>query len=91
MAYSPFFLMFMRRPHSPIELQTEVPTVASPTNTEEFVEEVSERMRTAYAFVREHLKCGFDRAKQRYDSRIKTVRFNVGDLVWYYMPKYGAA
>ena len=90
MAYSPFFLMFMRRPHSVIELQIETPTLASPETTEEFVEEVSERMRTAHAFVREHLKCGFDRAKQRYDARIKSMQFKVGDLVWYYMPKYGA-
>jgi len=55
-AYSPFFLMFMRRPHSVIELQIETPTLASPGNTEEFVEEVSERMRTAHASVRENLK-----------------------------------
>ena len=51
-----------------VELQTETPTLASPGNTEEFVEEVFERMRTAHAFVCENLKCGFDRAKRRYDS-----------------------
>jgi len=84
-----FFLMFMRRPHSVIELQIETPMLALSQNTEEFVEEVSERMRTAYAFVREHLKFGFDRAKQRYDSRIKSMQFKVGDFVWYYM-QYGA-
>ena len=82
--------MFMRRPHSVIELQIETPTLASPGNTEEFVEEVSERMRRAHAFVRENLKCGFDRAKRRYDSRIKSMQYKVGDFVWYYMPKHGA-
>ena len=49
-----------------------------------------ERMRTAHAFVRGNLRCGFDRAKRRYDSRIKSMQYNVGDFVWYYMPKYGA-
>jgi len=42
MAYSPFFLMFMRRPHSEIELQIKTPMLALSENTEEFVEEVSE-------------------------------------------------
>jgi len=83
-----FFLMFMRIPHSVIELQIKTPTLASSKNTEEFVEEVSELTRTVYAFVREHLTCGFHRAKRRYDSRIKSMQSKDGNVVWYYMPKY---
>jgi len=36
--------------------------------------------------VRDHLKASFDRNKKRYDSRVKSSHFDVGDFV-YYVPK----
>ena len=83
--FSPFFLMFLRRPRSTIELQLEMPSPAAPETTGEFVAEVSECMRQAYAVVRKELKSGFDRMKKRYDGHVKTACFKAGDLVWYYV------
>ena len=44
-------------------------------------------MQQTYAVVREHLKASFDRNKRRYDSRVKSSHFDVGDFVYYYIPK----
>ena len=44
-------------------------------------------MRQAYAVVRESLKANFDRSKKRYDARVKSAQFKVGDLVYYYVPR----
>lgn len=85
--FSPFFLMFLRRPRSTIELQLETTSPAAPESADEYVTEVSECMRKAYAVVREELKCSFDRMKKHYDGRVKTACFNVSDFVWYYVPK----
>ena len=79
--FSPFYLMFMRRPRGVVELQIDAPTEAAPESEEQYVNEVSDRMRTTYALVREQLRCGFDRAKKRYDARVKAARFSEGDLV----------
>ena len=44
-------------------------------------------MREAYAVVRSQLKCSFDRARKRYDRRVKETNFQVGQFVWYYVPR----
>src|SRR5271165_1563468 len=43
-------------------------------------------MRTAYELVSEELQCAFGRAKIRYDSRVKAIRFEVGQYVLYTNP-----
>src|SRR5271165_1478714 len=40
-------------------------------------------MRTAYELVSEELQFAFGRAKTRYDSRVKAIRFEVGQYVLY--------
>jgi len=37
--------------------------------------------------VRDHLKASFDRNKKRYDARVKSSHFGMGDFVYYYVPK----
>ena len=43
-------------------------------------------MRLAYSLVREQLRACFDRAKKRFDERVWTTRFTVGDFVWHFIP-----
>ena len=71
----------------PIELQVEKPTDAAFETDVEYVELASERMRVAYGIVRNHLRATFDRAKKRYDSRVKTAKFAEGQFVWHYIPR----
>jgi len=85
--FSPFYLMHLRRARVPIELLIGTPSEAAYESEDTYVTAASERMRQAYALVREQLQAGFDKAKKRYDSRVKTARFAVGDFVWYFVPR----
>ena len=44
-------------------------------------------MRQAYTVVRESIKANFDRSKKRYDARVKSAKFEVGNKVYYYVPR----
>jgi len=85
--FSPFYLMHLRRVRVPIELLIGTPSEAAYESKDTYVMAASERMRKAYALVREQLQAGFDKAKKRYDSRVTTARFAVGDFVWYFVPR----
>ena len=85
--FSPFYLMFLRHPKMPIELQIAKSTAAAIESQDEYVELASQRMREAYDIVRSQLKTSFDRAKKRYDCRVKTASFKEGQFVWYYIPR----
>ena len=47
-------------------------------------------MQKAYRIVNEQLKATFDRAKRRYDQRIREVRLKLNSYVWFYCPKLHA-
>jgi len=84
---TPYYLLHLRHPRAPIELMIEKRTQAAVNSTEEYVEEVAERMRLAYSAVRHGLKASFERCKRRCDARVKTTRFQEGDMVFYYVPR----
>ena len=86
-SYSPFYLMFGREPRTGLDLLLETPTERFSTNLDDFTEEMSHRMQKAYQLVGDHLGTAFDRAKTRYDSRVKETKFKEGDLVWYFCPR----
>jgi hypothetical protein len=44
-------------------------------------------MRIAYALVHELMQLSFDKAKRRYDERVKSCLFEVGQRVWYFCPR----
>ena len=85
-SFSPFYLLYMRHPRTPLELAIETPTEAAIRSDSEFVEETSQKMRQAHNIVREFIKTGFDGAQRRYDARVKAVQFK-GHFVWYFIPK----
>ena len=58
-----------------------------PSNPVDYVEHVALRMKTAHRIVQESLDCTFGRAKQRYDARVKPLKFTIWDLVWYFCPR----
>jgi len=84
--FSPFYLMHLRRARVPIELLIGTPSEAAYESEDTYVTAASERMRQAYSLVREQLRACFDRAKKRYDERVKTTKFAVGDFVWHFIP-----
>jgi len=48
---------------------------------------MKQRMRDAYDLVFEQLQSVFDKAKRRYDPRVKFCRFTVELRVWYFCPR----
>jgi len=78
--------MHLRRARVPIELLIGTPSEAAYESEDTYVTAASKRMRQAYSLVREQLRACFDRAKKRYDERVKTTRFAVGDFVWHFIP-----
>ena len=87
--FSPFYLVFLREPRVGIDLFLDRCEPAY-RDTDEYCEKVQERMQKAYQVVGEHLKATFDRAKRRYDQRVREVRFKLHEYVWFYCPRLKA-
>jgi len=85
--FGPYYLMYLRQPRVPLKLLIEKPTPAAVQSTDEYIQQTEDRMRQAYTIVQESLKANFDRSKKRYDDRVKSAQFKVGDLVYYYVPR----
>jgi len=67
-SFSPFYLMYLRRARTPIELLYNLPLETQYENEDAYVSEASERMRKAFQVVRKQLNANFERAKRRYDE-----------------------
>ena len=78
--------MFLREPRVGIDLflDREDPGFQ---DTDEYSAIVHERMQKAYQLVRVQLKATFDRAKQRYDQRVRSVHFPLNSYVWLFCPR----
>ena len=87
--FSPFYLVFLREPRVGIDLFLDKSEPAY-QDSDEYAETVREKMQKAYSIVGDQLKATFDRAKRRYDQRIREVRFKLNSYVWFYCPKLHA-
>ena len=85
--FSPFYLMFAREAHIGIDLVTDVNVNVFEGPTADYVSLTKDRMRVAYALVQELMQLSFDKAKRRYDERVKSCQFEVGQRVWYFCPR----
>ena len=84
--FTPFYLMYLREPRVGIDLLLDREEPAY-QEFDEYSEKAKERMQIAFQIVEEQLKFTFDRAKRRYDSRVKAVQFKVGDFCYFYSPR----
>jgi hypothetical protein len=85
--YSPFYLLFLRDPVTSIDICLKQPLAALPMDLDEYTEQMLTRITEAYKLVSTQLRCAFGRNKKRYDARVKEVRFQEGDFVWFFSPK----
>ena len=85
--YSPFYLMFGREAKTNLNNLLEIPDDEREATPESYAKEVTHNMAQAYDIVCKELNCKFERAKQRYDARVKPVQFKVGQFVWFYCPR----
>lgn len=86
-SFTPFFVMFNREAKIGIDLVSDLDSNVFEGPVAEYVSLMRERMHEAYAVVHECMKSSFERAKLRYDSRVKSCRFEVGERVWYVCPR----
>ena len=64
--------------------------IVSPESTpayDDFVEDVRDRMVTAYDIVRQNLGSAAQRNKRYYNLRVRPAKFHEGDYVYYYNPR----
>ena len=79
--YTPFFLMFGRQPHMPLDIIYGVP----PDYTQEHCEyatKLRKTMETAYHLARENMQTAAIRQKEHYDLKVHGDKFIPGQLVW---------
>ena len=79
--YSPFFLMFGRKPQLPIDLSCGTASKER-KYVNEYVTDLQSSFRRAYQEVRKSVSDAQEHQKQRYDQQNSSVCYEVGDLVW---------
>ncbi|KAK3093626.1 hypothetical protein FSP39_018280 [Pinctada imbricata] len=78
---SPYFLMFGREPHLPIDISFGLHREHPRTSLTKYVENMKERLRTSYKLASEAAKKAQDRQKEHYDLRARGAVLEVGDRV----------
>ena len=72
---------------APVDLINDAHETPAPVSYASYADEMGDRMREAYALVREHLKVAAERNKRTYDLRVCTRQYKVGDWVYYFNPR----
>lgn len=85
--YSPNFLMFAREVNTPADIVYRVVAPEQEPAYDDFVESVKEKMVYAYDVVRENLGVAAERNKRYYDLKVRPIKLQEGDLVYYYNPR----
>lgn len=84
--YSPFFLMYGREYRTPLDLTLNVADATRQVEID-FVEQLQDRLREAYTAVNRHLGTSTQRAKRRYDAKLRSIILEPGSYAWYYCPR----
>ena len=86
--FTPYFLLHGREARTPADLVYGPPGESEQyTSTVEFVAAQQEKIRDAFAIVREHLGVAAERRKDRYDMRTRPSAFKPGTFVWCLVPR----
>lgn len=85
--YTPNYLMLSREVHAPVDVVYGCPQTPAPTTYDDYADELEERLKRAYSFVRNHLRRAAERNKKYYDLRVRPQKYKVGDWVYCYQPR----
>jgi len=89
--YTPNFLLLGKEVRAPVDVVYGMPEKVVSVNYDDYAEEMEDRMRTAYTFVRQNLQRAAERSKRYYDLRVRPQKYKIGDWVYYYNPRKFAA
>jgi hypothetical protein len=85
--YSPNYLMLGREVRAPVDVVYGSSKTPAATASENYAEELDNRLQRAYRLVREHLKVAAERNKRYYDLRVRPQTYNVENWVYYFNPR----
>ena len=85
--YSPNFLMFAREVNTPADIVYGLVAPAPEPTYNDFVENVRDKLTTAYDTVRQNLAVAAECNKRYYDLRANPVVYKPGDRAYYYNPR----
>jgi len=85
--YSPNFLVLRRETRAPPDLVYGSPEEENDENYDRFVEQMRERLVTAYTEVRQHMQRSAEKNKRYYDLGLRPKKFEVGQWVLYFNPR----
>ena len=86
-SYSPYFLMHGREAICPLDMVVNTPFADVPSNRNQYADELVERLKDAFRLVHAHTGAQAERMKRNYDANVRTAKFEVEQLVWYYYPR----
>ena len=82
--YSPFYLMFGRQPRLPVDSDMDVPHVVRSKSAAEYIDDLCAGLRDAYREALKQSDVSHRRNKRRYDSKVSSHSYKVGDRVMVY-------
>jgi hypothetical protein len=88
--YTPNFLVYGRENRAPLDLVLAVgedEPEGVGRSPDAYVDELLQRQRWAYRFVRQHLGQAAERRKKEYDLHVRSQQFHRGEWVYYYYPR----
>jgi len=85
--YSPNFLVLERKTRALPDLVYGSPEEENDGNYERFVEQMQERLVTAYTEVRQHMQRSAEKNKRYYDLNLRPKKFEVRQWVLYFNPR----
>ena len=79
--FSPYYLMFGRHPHIPVDLALGWADEKAAGNTSDYVKEVRERLSKAFEIAEANASQSRADQKERYDRKVRGAFLTVGDRV----------
>ncbi|MCP4487896.1 MAG: DDE-type integrase/transposase/recombinase [Gammaproteobacteria bacterium] len=83
---SPYFLLYGRDPHLPIEAALSTPKKVQMRDIESYVEDVQESLQQAWDLARKNIHRAQQRQQQNFNQKVNQVEYRVGQKVWLSAP-----
>jgi transposase InsO family protein len=87
LSYSPYYIMHGREYRTPLDLSMGIGDRAYGNCTIDYVDELQERLKTAYRDVNERMQTNTQRMKLRYDGKVKTTTLKTDQFAMFYVPQ----